>query len=111
MLMDSNGNIKYVGRTNNPARRDRENKNDKRHPEREGYEMKVAATKLNLLEAKAMEQAVISAYDMKKLGGDLDNLRREIAVGGLWQYRKEILEILKLFDTVREDELRNLMGG
>ena len=96
--------VKYVGRTNNPARRAREHKNSK--SPKSGYEMTVVATGLTVPEAQKAEQALISAYTLKYL----DNARREIAVGNLQKFKKNIISVVELFRGLTEDELMNLMG-
>ncbi|MGM9636901.1 MAG: RHS repeat-associated core domain-containing protein [Eubacteriales bacterium] len=95
--------VKYVGRTNDPARRRSEHD---RHPIKSNYEMTVVATGLNIQEAKLMEQSLISAYTLDYL----DNARREIAVGNLSAYESYIDAVIQIYGSVSEDELKNLMG-
>jgi len=41
---------------------------------------------------------------------NLDNRRREISVKNVSNYLKDLGKAVELFETVREDELRNLLG-
>jgi len=100
------GKVRYVGRTNNPARREQEHKNDERHPERKNYKMTVVQTGLTIDQARAYEQIAISAYTIEYL----DNARREISVGRLDAFASSIADIAQLFESVLEDEAKNLMG-
>jgi hypothetical protein len=104
----NNGNlVKYVGRTNDPARRLREHQNDPRHPERAGYKMIVFASGLTLGEAKLVEQVAISAFTL----AHLDNARREIAVGNIAAYQQHMGAAKELFVGVTEDGLLSLILG
>ena len=103
-LTDPDDNkVKYVGRTNNPTRREKEHK---KNPAKAKYKMKIVATGLNKPEAKIMEQTLISAYTLDYL----DNARREIAVGNLAGYKDNMDAVIKIFGSITEDELMNLMG-
>ena len=62
-LVDDQGNTKYVGRTNNPERRAKEHK---RSSDKSNLEMVKIASGLTKVEARAMEQIVISAYTFRK---------------------------------------------
>ena len=106
VLTDSDNKVRYVGRTNDPARREYEHKHDPRHKERKDYTMKVVATGFTIQEAKVVEQILISSYTMTYL----ENARREIAVGNLAGYNDYIGAAIQIFEGVAEDELRNLMG-
>ena len=107
-LVDPNdGNkVKYIGRTNAPTRREGEHKRDPFHKERKHYKMIVVRTRLTIPEAKIAEQTLISAYSLSYL----DNARREIAVGNLSRFKSNIENVIKLFGSVTEDELMDLMG-
>ena len=107
VLQDKSGNVHYVGRTNDPDRRKAEHKNDPKHPERASYDMKVIATGLSKPQARVAEQIFISAYSIQSL----DNLRREIAIKKLGNFKGEISVIIELYEGVAEDELWNLMEG
>ncbi len=85
-LVDSAGQTRYVGITNNTERREKEHKNNPNHPERAGYRMDVIATGLTRYEARAVEQTVIAAFTLEKL----DNARNEIAKGNLPKFRSEM---------------------
>ena len=78
VLKDPNDHylVKYVGRTNDPGRREQEHKHDPVHPWREDYVMTVVKSGLTLEQAIAWEQVTISAYTLRYL----ENARREIAV-------------------------------
>ena len=106
VLCDTNNIVRYVGRTNDPIRRNYEHKHDSKHLERKNYTMKVVATNLSVLEAKATEQVIISAYTLSYL----DNARREIAVGNIGKYKDYMEAIVEIFGSAAEDELMNLMG-
>ena len=108
VLVDPNdGNrVKYVGRTNDPTRRMYQHQNDKNHKERKNYEMRVVKSNLTIGQAKTLEQVLISAYTL----GYLENARREIAVGNVSGFQKNINNIAQIFNGVAEDELKNLMG-
>jgi len=93
----------YVGRTNDPARRAGEHA---KSPGKAGLEMVPIATGLTKMEARAMEQVVISAYTLN----NLSNARREIAVGNVGGFAGNMNNTIKLFGGLAEDELLNLMG-
>lgn len=69
--------VQYVGRTNNPARRQSEHAKDPKIANLQPLEIKFSG--LTRGEASAMEQMLISAYSLD----NLSNARREIAVGNV----------------------------
>ncbi len=103
----ADGIVKYVGRTNNPARRWREHQNDPRHPERAGYLMDVVASGLTLDEARLVEQILISAFTLDHL----ENARREIAVGHINAYHQYMGAATEIFAGATENGLLALLGG
>ena len=106
------GEIIYVGRTNDPDRREYEHRHDKKHKERENAKMKVIATGMTVSEARVMEQLVMSSYGISQSARTMDNLRREISLKKLYKYTKADAEAsIKLFGTIVEDELKNIMEG
>lgn len=68
--------------------------------------MKTVATELSIPEAKVVEQFLISTYTLEYL----DNARREIALGNLAEYFKYIAAINQIYNSVNEEEIKNLMG-
>ena len=97
--------VKYVGRSSDPDRRKKQHDADPLHPERKDYKMTVVMTGLSVRGAKVAEQLLISAYTISYL----DNARREIAVGNLSGYKGDMKAIIQIFESIPEDELRNLM--
>ena len=97
-------NVAYVGRTNNPARRQYEHDRDPKKKNLEPLEVKF--TGLTIVEARVMEQVLISAYTLESL----ENARREIAVGNVKGFAGKINNIISIFGGAVEDELLNLMG-
>lgn len=57
ILTNLDGEVRYVGRTNDPVRRGIEHKNDPLHPWRKDYTLTVVATGLTVDEARFVEQA------------------------------------------------------
>ncbi len=96
--------IQYVGRTNNPIRRQKEHDRDPKKTHLDPLEVKF--TGLTRTEARAMEQIVISTYTLQ----NLDNARREIAIGNVSGFCSKIDNILNIFSGAAESELLNLMG-
>ena len=96
--------VQYVGITNCPARRQQEHKRDPKKDHLDPLEVKF--TGLTRVEARVMEQVLISAYTLH----NLDNARREIAVGNVIGYTKNMENIISIFNGVVESELLNLMG-
>ena len=106
-LSDSNGMVRYVGRTNDPVRRLYQHQHDPLHPWRREYTMNVVASGLTLKGAKLFEQALISAYSITYL----ENMRREISVGNLQGYRQSASALTELIYGVDADVLFEMMGG
>ena len=102
-LIDNNGETKYVGRTNNPARRANEHK---KTPGKSDLKMVQVASGLTKIEARAMEQIVISAYTLDYLV----NARREIAIGNVNGFAGKTGNVISIFGGTVEDEFLNLMG-
>ena len=102
VLKDSDGDVQYVGRTKDVKRR--KNAHSK-HPIKKNYNMTVVASGMNKIEARLMEQTLISAYTLK----NLDNARREISKGNLAGYNNNIGKIVSIFNGIQENELLNLM--
>lgn len=102
-LVDDRGNTKYVGRTNNPARRAMEHK---RSADKSNLEMVKIVSGLTKVEARAMEQLIISAYTLENLA----NARREIAAGNVSGFAGKIENVISIFGGAIEDEYLNLMG-
>ena len=98
------GDVQYVGRTNNPIRRQSEHAKDPKKANLQLLEVKFSG--LTKFEARAMEQALISAYSLE----NLINARREIATGNVGRFAGKIGNIISIFGGAVEDELLNLMG-
>ena len=96
--------VQYVERTNCPERRQHEHDRDLRKSNLLPLEVKFSG--LTKREAQVMEQVLISAYSLDYLS----NARREIAVGNVGGFTREIGNIVTIFGGVAEDELLNLMG-
>ena len=96
--------VQYVGRTNNPIRRQREHDRDPNKAHLDPLEVKF--TGLTRIEARVMEQVVISAYTLQ----NLDNARREIAVGNVSGFAGKMNNIINIFGGAMESELLSLMG-
>ena len=97
--------IKYVGRTNNPQRRNQEHRRDIR---KNGLEdLEVVFTGLTKKEAIVVEQSLISAYALE----NLHNARREIAAGNVYKFTEYVGNVIQLFSGVTESELLCLMEG
>ena len=96
--------VQYVGRTNNPARRQREHAKDPKKANLQPLEIKFSG--LTRVEARAMEQMLISAYSLD----NLSNARREIAVGNVSGFAGKIGNVINIFGGAIEDEFLNLMG-
>ena len=104
LLKDKNDEVRYVGRTNDPARRMKEHIRDTKHPERKDYTMTVVFSGLTDAQSRVTEQVLISAYSLKHL----DNARREIAAGRVHEFRVEISFVAEMLGGFAEDEILNL---
>ena len=107
VLKDANNIVKYVGRTNDPKRREYEHQHDPYHPKRADYKMTVIASGLTLYEARLMEQVVISAYTIIYL----ENARNEIARGKIGQFKQYIGAVAEIFVGTTEQGIWGLLGG
>lgn len=96
--------VQYVGRTNNPERRQSEHAKDPKKANLQSLEVKF--TGLTKPEARALEQILISSYTLNNLA----NARREIAVGNVRGFAGKIGNVISLFGGAVEDEFLNLMG-
>ena len=100
----SSNDVQYVGRSNNPARRQKEHAKD---PTKANLkELEVVFSGLTKSEARAMKQILISTYSLE----NLVNARREIATGKVSKFAHKIGNVIKLFGSSVEDEYLNLMG-
>lgn len=98
------GDVQYVGRTNNPIRRQSEHAKDPKKANLQPLEVKFSG--LTKSEARAMEQVLISTYSLD----NLINARRKIATGNVGGFAGKMGNIISIFDGAVEDELLNLMG-
>ena len=96
--------VKYVGRTNNPIRRQAEHEKDPNKANLKPLEVKFSG--LTMTEARAMEQVLISSYSLS----NLSNARREIAVGNVSDFAGKMENIISIFVGSVESDLLNLMG-
>ena len=96
--------VQYVGRTNNPGRRQSEHAKDPKKANLQPMEVKF--TGLTKVEARAMEQVLISAYSLD----NLCNARREIAVGNVGGFAGKIGNVISIFGGSVESEFLSLMG-
>ena len=103
MRDNTTNEVQYVGRTNNPVRRQSEHTKDPRKANLQPLEVKF--TGLTKDEARVMEQLLISAY----LLDNLYNARREIAVRNVGGYAERIRNVISIFGGALEDEFLNLM--
>ncbi len=69
------------------------------------YVMKVVATGLTVMEARTLEQTLISTYRIDYL----ENARREIAVGNVSMFKNYLTAINQIISGIPEDEIMNLM--
>ena len=104
VLRDNKGDVRYVGRSKDPTRREKQHQNDPLHPQRKTYKMEVVVSNLNKKEARAFEQMLISAYMSKHI----ENSRREIAKGNVDNFKDEAGKAKEIFNGYLEDEITNL---
>ena len=95
--------VRYVGRTNDPARRQREHAKDPNKQELDALE--VVITGLTVDEARLFEQLLISTYTLN----NLDNARREISAGKLGKFSQNIGNVISIFEGAIESEYLCLM--
>ena len=109
VLKDPNdGNlVKYVGRTNDPARRLYEHQHDSVHSWRQDYTMTVLVTGLTKEKAMMWEQAIISAYTL----GYLENARCEIAVKNVDKFQRYVGAVTELITCLPASGIFELIGG
>jgi predicted GIY-YIG superfamily endonuclease len=100
-----NNLVKYVGRTNDPGRREKEHKNDPLHPQRADYNMVVLVTGLTKNEAMAVEQFLISAYTV----GYLENARREISARRVPQFESYLGAIAEIHTGISGNTILEFM--
>ena len=103
MRNKTTNDVQYVGRTNDPMRRDNEHAKDPTKADLKPLEVKFSG--LTKLEARAMEQLLISAYSLD----NLLNARREIARGNVVGFSEKIGNVISIFGGAVEDEFLNLM--
>ena len=98
VLKDPNDHylVKYIGRTNDPARRQWEHNHDSMHPWRADYRMTVLATGLTKKEAMVFEQFLISSYTINYL----ENARREIAIKNIGKYQSYMYAITEIYTGI-----------
>ena len=97
--------VGYVGRTNDPIRRQREHRRDQ--SKRDLRDLEVVATNLTKGEARIVEQALISSYTLE----NLHNARREIAGGNVMKAMTYMENSIRLFEGFAKDELINFVEG
>lgn len=96
--------VAYIGRTNDPARRQKEHDKDVKKQHLEPLEVKI--TGLTVKQARLTEQILISAYAIDKL----DNARREISIGKVNKYVDCLYDIINIFGGYAESEYLSLLG-
>ena len=106
VLLNSEGEVRYVGRTNNPIVRGYQHRNDPAHPWRRNYIMQVVATGLSLEDARLMEQMLISAYSLVYL----ENARREISKGNISGFYDHVNGLAELIGGVSPEYLMVMLG-
>ena len=104
VMKNQSDEVSYVGRTNNPSRRQKEHEKDINKADLQPLE--VVFTGLTKNEARVVEQVLISAYGIN----NLYNARREIAVGNIGKYSQHVGNTISLFGSFYESEILNLMG-
>ena len=103
MRDENDKRVRYVGRTNDPVRRQKEHEKDPKKKELEPLE--VVITGLTVDEARVFEQLLISTYTLN----NLDNARREISAGKLGQFSQSIGNAISIFEGAIENEYLCLM--
>jgi predicted GIY-YIG superfamily endonuclease len=93
ILVDKALDVHYVGRTNDPRRREREHKSFL--STKKNYDMTVVMTGLDKNSARAWEQILISAYTLDAL----DNARREIAVANVGKFATEFNRAVEIMGS------------
>ena len=104
VMKNQSDEVAYVGRTNDPSRRQREHEKDISKADLQPLE--VVFTGLTKNQARVVEQVLISAYGIN----NLYNARREIAVGNISKYSEYVGSTISLFGSFYESEMLNLMG-
>ena len=109
VLKDPNDSnlVKYVGRTNDPVRREQEHHNDLGHPWRRDYQMVVLATGLTTDEARVLEQLLISIYTV----GYLENARREIAIKNVPKFKSYVSAVAEILTGIPGETIYELISG
>ena len=96
-----NNLVKYIGRTNDPKRRQQEHSNDLSHPWRRDYVMTVLITGLTKNEAIMWEQFLISAYTVSYL----ENARREIAIKNIPKFQSYVYAVTEIYTGIPGHEV------
>ena len=104
IMRDQENKVEYVGRTNDPVRRQYEHSRDPSKSHLQPLEVKF--TNLTVDEARVVEQLLISTYTLD----NLLNARREISQKKIGSFTNSIHNTVKLFENLAEDEALNLMG-
>ena len=95
--------VSYVGRTNDPERRQAEHERDSRKQNLSPLE--VVAAGLTKNQARLLEQTLISAYTLDVL----QNARREIAPRNIFKLQSDANRVASLLGGLIESELLCLM--
>ena len=103
IMRDQENKVEYVGRTNDPARRQKQHDKDPSKAHLQPLEVKF--TNLTIDEARIVEQTLISTYMID----NLLNARREIAQKKLGSFSNSVNNVIKLFTCLTTNELMNLM--
>ena len=102
---DDGNLVKYVGRTNNPIRRQYEHQHDSVHSWRQGYTMTVLVTGLTREQAILWEQTIISAYTLHYL----ENARREIAVRNVGKFQSYLCAVTEIVTDLPASDILELI--
>ena len=105
VMRDQNNTVAYVGRTNNPARRQQEHRRD--ISKKDLKPLEVVQTGLSKKDAMLLEQLLISSYALE----NLLNARREIAASKINGYRQSLNNVARLIGSVTEEALYHLIRG